>query len=64
MESPLVSPSSFRAGAKPERKGHLPIRSIVYKKNLNEKDLEVKKDMMMTTMSKFPLSPLYSGNHG
>jgi len=73
MERPLTSNVLFPTVPKYEKKAHIPIRSIAYKKNLAAKDVEVKKEML-STMGKFSTSPLWpagvtsptrvSTNHG
>lgn len=62
MESPGTAYTTFPSVFRTEKKGFIPIRSIAYKKSLaDQKDVEYRKDMI-TTMTKFGMSPLGSAN--
>ena len=62
MESPGLGYTTFPSVHRTEKKGFIPIRSIAYKKSLKDpQDVEYRKDML-STMNKFSMSPLGSGN--
>ena len=61
MESPLFPNTVFPLATNNEKRSHISIRSITYKKSLSDKkDYEQRKEMS-STLGKFPISPNFTG---